>query len=104
RSLGCPSLRAESNGMRMRGLEPPRACAHTALNRARLPIPPHPRGDDSVASPRAATRSIFGLRRGLLLLVAAGLTLPLGASSAGGPPRLSAPGVELIVTLKAPPL
>jgi magnesium transporter len=31
--------------MRMRGLEPPRACAHTDLNRARLPIPPHPRGD-----------------------------------------------------------
>jgi hypothetical protein len=30
--------------MRMRGLEPPRACAHTDLNRARLPIPPHPRG------------------------------------------------------------
>ena len=30
--------------MRMRGLEPPRGCPHTALNRARLPIPPHPRG------------------------------------------------------------
>jgi hypothetical protein len=31
--------------MRMRGLEPPRAFAHTDLNRARLPIPPHPRGE-----------------------------------------------------------
>jgi len=31
--------------MRMRGLEPPRAYAHTDLNRARLPIPPHPRVD-----------------------------------------------------------
>ena len=30
-------------GMRMRGLEPPRGCPHTDLNRARLPIPPHPR-------------------------------------------------------------
>jgi hypothetical protein len=30
--------------MRMRGLEPPRTCIHTDLNRARLPIPPHPRG------------------------------------------------------------
>jgi hypothetical protein len=30
--------------MRMRGLEPPRGCPHTDLNRARLPIPPHPRG------------------------------------------------------------
>ena len=29
--------------MRMRGLEPPRGSPHTALNRARLPIPPHPR-------------------------------------------------------------
>ena len=29
--------------MRMRGLEPPRGFPHTALNRARLPIPPHPR-------------------------------------------------------------
>jgi hypothetical protein len=27
----------------MRGLEPPRAFAHTDLNRARLPVPPHPR-------------------------------------------------------------
>ena len=30
--------------MRMRGLEPPRPEGHTDLNRARLPIPPHPRG------------------------------------------------------------
>ena len=34
--------------MRMRGLEPPRGCPHTALNRARLPIPPHPLAADSV--------------------------------------------------------
>src|SRR3954451_14353786 len=37
----------------MRGLEPPRGCPHTDLNRARLPIPPHPRGagaDDSNGS------------------------------------------------------
>ena len=33
--------------MRMRGLEPPRPERHTDLNRARLPIPPHPRADDS---------------------------------------------------------
>ena len=30
--------------VRMRGLEPPRPEGHTDLNRARLPIPPHPRG------------------------------------------------------------
>lgn len=28
--------------VRMRGFEPPRACAHGDLNAARLPIPPHP--------------------------------------------------------------
>ena len=38
--------------MRMRGLEPPRAFAHTDLNRARLPIPPHPRGGRIVAADR----------------------------------------------------
>ena len=31
--------------MRMRGLEPPPGCPDTDLNRARLPIPPHPRDD-----------------------------------------------------------
>jgi site-specific DNA recombinase len=30
--------------VRMRGLEPPPGCPDTDLNRARLPIPPHPRG------------------------------------------------------------
>src|SRR3954465_3434549 len=41
------------SAMRMRGLEPPRGFPHTDLNRARLPIPPHPRGaadDDSNGS------------------------------------------------------
>jgi site-specific DNA recombinase len=31
--------------VRMRGLEPPPSCLDTDLNRARLPIPPHPRGE-----------------------------------------------------------
>src|SRR3569833_3832682 len=35
--------------MRMRGLEPPRPYGHTDLNRARLPIPPHPRAAAIVA-------------------------------------------------------
>ncbi len=35
---------AAGTPMRMRGLEPPRGFPHTDLNRARLPIPPHPRG------------------------------------------------------------
>ena len=38
--------------MRMRGLEPPRPYGHTDLNRARLPIPPHPLAAVSVARPR----------------------------------------------------
>ena len=41
------ALKRRSLFMRMRGLEPPRAFAHTDLNRARLPIPPHPRGRTS---------------------------------------------------------
>jgi site-specific DNA recombinase len=32
--------------VRMRGLEPPRSRLHTDLNRARLPIPPHPLAGD----------------------------------------------------------
>src|SRR3954468_4407581 len=42
---------ADEVAMRMRGLEPPRGFPHTDLNRARLPIPPHPRGGASVAVP-----------------------------------------------------
>jgi hypothetical protein len=44
---GLGAVRARNqpfSAMRMRGLEPPRGCPHTDLNRARLPIPPHPRG------------------------------------------------------------
>jgi hypothetical protein len=40
-----PLLRSD---MRMRGLEPPRGLPHTDLNRARLPIPPHPRAGTPV--------------------------------------------------------
>ena len=42
--------------MRMRGLEPPRPYGHTDLNRARLPIPPHPRGRTILASGRLIPR------------------------------------------------
>ena len=51
----------------MRGLEPPRPYGHTDLNRARLPIPPHPRGqtDSSLGSSHSSmTRSRpLGARR-----------------------------------------
>ena len=42
--------------MRMRGLEPPRPYGHTDLNRARLPIPPHPRSRPILASARLTPR------------------------------------------------
>ena len=42
--------------MRMRGLEPPRPYGHTDLNRARLPIPPHPRGGGILAARRWVDR------------------------------------------------
>ena len=42
--------------MRMRGLDPPRPFGHTDLNRARLPIPPHPRGRTILASGRLSPR------------------------------------------------
>ena len=56
-----PSATREQRGplaglsaMRMRGLEPPPGCPDTDLNRARLPIPPHPRagGDAKISHPR----------------------------------------------------
>jgi stress-induced morphogen len=43
--------------VRMRGLEPPRPEGHTDLNRARLPIPPHP-PRRSQCSPRRYDRSV----------------------------------------------
>jgi hypothetical protein len=45
--------------VRMRGLEPPRSHLHTDLNRARLPIPPHPpaRPDSIASSARRLIRS-----------------------------------------------
>jgi hypothetical protein len=47
--------------MRMRGLEPPRGLPHTDLNRARLPIPPHPRGRPN--SSRAAAAQLTRIRQ-----------------------------------------
>jgi hypothetical protein len=52
--------------MRMRGLEPPPGCPDTDLNRARLPIPPHPRtgraADDTART--GCKRASRGLVRG----------------------------------------
>src|SRR5437016_10458672 len=77
--------------MRMRGLEPPRGRRHTDLNRARLPIPPHPRGAIVTA------RTMGSLRRGLLFLLAIALFAPAPAAA-------STAAVEVVVGLSPPPL
>ncbi len=48
-----PSFRGDFSPkilVRMRGLEPPQSYLHTDLNRARLPIPPHPRDGGATIS------------------------------------------------------
>ena len=55
--------RHTARAMRMRGLEPPRPYGHTDLNRARLPIPPHPRGTVSVAASSRSAGASFTPRR-----------------------------------------
>ena len=52
--------------------------------------------------PNAATRRIFGLNRGLLLLALAALALPLATGSARAPEARAIGLVELVVTLKQP--
>ena len=47
----------------MRGLEPPRGFPHTDLNRARLPIPPHPRAADIIAACSRPSRAAMWLFR-----------------------------------------
>ncbi len=48
--------------VRMRGLEPPPGCPDTDLNRARLPIPPHPRADAKISQRRSAGGTAAGRR------------------------------------------
>jgi site-specific DNA recombinase len=43
--------------VRMRGLEPPPGCPDTDLNRARLPIPPHPRAKAKISQSRRLGRT-----------------------------------------------
>ena len=101
--------RAAQTVMRMRGLEPPRGCPHTDLNRARLPIPPHPRAERSVAgrdlradgrlrayheAPAPPRPLLLGLTAVVALLVAAG-----GASARSGRAGSTSGLVEVVVTL-----
>ena len=45
--------------VRVKGLEPPRDCSHTDLNRTRLPIPPHPQSAPLIEKRRLSYPSIF---------------------------------------------
>ncbi len=86
--------------MRMRGLEPPRGRPHTDLNRARLPIPPHPPGVSSYRRGSCRLRTIPGLRRGALIAAACLAALIAVPSVAAAP----AGRVEVVVTLAQPSL
>src|SRR5271154_4036221 len=56
---------ATTTKMRMRGLEPPPGCPDTDLNRARLPIPPHPReGAEDIADAAPRSRPVGRTREG----------------------------------------
>src|SRR4051812_3274676 len=89
--------------MRMRGLEPPRGFPHTDLNRARLPIPPHPRGGHCsrllfrpVAVPPGTVSRLA--RVSILLLTAVAAVLLVGGA-ARGQHALGGPRVEVVVTI-----
>jgi site-specific DNA recombinase len=49
--------------VRLRGLEPPRGCPHTDLNRARLPIPPQPQAPKHDIGPGSRSARRRGMRR-----------------------------------------
>src|SRR5512135_736413 len=88
--------------MRMRGLEPPRPYGHTDLNRARLPIPPHPLGAGIVAPDRKAERTsnhtMRVMRWGLMVAVCAAV------SAVAALPAQASGRVEVIAELAPPPL
>src|SRR5262245_26016174 len=96
--------------MRMRGLEPPRPERHTDLNRARLPIPPHPRTRDSSrrresrsqpVRPFGVTVTMTRVLGAVCLIVLLSLpTVSPGAQAAAA----TGPRTEVVVTLSAPPL
>ena len=83
--------------MRMRGLEPPRPYGHTDLNRARLPIPPHPRGsnDSSSGSSHLSMTRLAAFAATALAL----LSLTLGVTSDDAAAR-----TEVVVLLESRPL
>ncbi len=98
-------------GMRMRGLEPPRPERHTDLNRARLPIPPHPRAGDSSRPhgywhaarqppPPIGVTPTMNRVLGLLIALSVGcLVAGCGSDERAG---MSGPMSEVVVTFDGP--
>src|SRR3954469_20251280 len=75
--------------MRMRGLEPPRAVAHSHLKTACLPIPPHPRGRPIYRARTAYDRSATLSTR----------ILPLSSRGLGRSPLTAETGVRIPVAV-----
>src|SRR5262245_40001182 len=88
----------------MRGLEPPRPYGHTDLNRARLPIPPHPRGSGILASDRRASRAVSAHMTRLAYLLPLVCLAVSGAGARAEPPTAPGPMTQVVVTLASPPL
>src|SRR3954464_14053362 len=85
--------------MRMRGLEPPRDLSHTALNRARLPIPPHP-----PASSEHSDHDRAGARRaGSGAFVTLDVPEPPSSRGLGRRPLTAETGVRIPVAVPAKP-
>src|SRR5439155_5887091 len=99
--------RGPTTSMRMRGLEPPRARAHGDLNAARLPIPPHPRGDGhssaSVDEPgRATKRRTAGggvTQEGVIEFATLLAVLPPSSRGLGRRPLTAETGVRIPVAV-----
>src|SRR5712691_5679992 len=85
----------------MRGLEPPRGRPHTDLNRARLPIPPHPpAGAHCNRRPLGRLRTIPGLKRGVVIVLGLAAALAVAPFARAARPART----EVVVTLDAPSL
>ena len=104
-SLPCPDGDGAGDAMRMRGLEPPPDFSDTDLNRARLPIPPHPRGEQrryrtgptAVGSRRASFTA--GSRSRALLASDRSHNLPLSSRGLGRRPLMAETRVRIPVAV-----
>lgn len=103
------SARLPNNGMRLRGLEPPRGCPHGHLKPARLPIPPQPQNGFVLARLRSRhTRSSgvfspdhtlpYGTPFGTL-----GCLAPLSSRGLGRRPLTAETGVRIPVAVSLEP-